>query len=182
MKTVLNRSLMIWVIVILALMNITTMATILYNHGRVEKQTAVDESGVSITGTEAAAYSGRFFCDRLGFSNSQMLEFREVNQPFRDRVREINSDLNRIRQTMLDEMSKEESDTILLSSLADSVGQLHSELKKETYRYYLSMKEICNGQQEETLKQIFGSMFSGDLPKGRNGKGGEQGRHRGRQF
>ena len=180
MKTDNKQSLMIWTIVILAVMNIATISTVLYNRSRAESGEAIVTETSSQTDGTSIRYSGRYFREQLNFNNEQMAMFMEFNPLFRERVRSINNDLNLLRQQMLSEMAEKNCDSLRLSSLSDSIGYLHADLKKATCRYYLEIKGICDQHQQETLKQIFGGMFSGDLPKGRNGKGGEQGRHRGR--
>ena len=80
-------------------------------------------------------------------------------------------------QQMLDEMVAENSDTLLLNMLSDSVGILHSQLKKFTYKYYLEMKNICSKDQQKQLEQIFNEMFTNDMPMGRSGQGGQRWRH-----
>ena len=182
MKQINRHNGMIWVIVVLALLNLATLGTIVFNKNRDTKEEPAGQGQIQQTGDASAMYSGRYFREQLSLNDEQMVLFREFNQSFMVRVREINSGLNRMRQEMLIEMSNNDCDTTRCNSLSDSIGYMHSELKKETFKYYLQLREICDQQQQETLKQIFGGMFSGDLPKGRNGKGGEQGRHRGRRF
>ena len=79
-------------------------------------------------------------------------------------------------------MTAEKCDTIRLNTLSDSIGILHSNLKKATYKYYIDIKNICDTQQQEKLEQLFGGMFAGDGRMGKYGKGGQQGRRRGRPF
>ena len=182
MKTDSKYRLMIWAIVILAVMNIATISTVLYNRNRAKRgEPVVTETSSQTEGT-SIRYSGRYFREQLNFNNEQMARFMEFNPLFRERAKSINNDLNLLRQQLLSEMAEKNCDSVRLNSLSDSIGYLHADLKKVTCKYYLDIKNICDQQQQETLKQIFGGMFSGDLPMGRNGKGGEQGRHRGRHF
>ena len=83
---------------------------------------------------------------------------------------------------MLVEMSAVNSDTTRLNALSDSIGQLHSDLKKITYRYYLEIKGICSPDQQRKLEQIFGEMFTNDSQLGSPGSGGPRGRQQGRRF
>jgi hypothetical protein len=111
-----------------------------------------------------------------------MTTFVEFNPAFRENVRNINMDLNLFRQEMLSEMAAEKCDTIRLNTLSDSIGTLHANLKKVTYKYYIDLKKICDQQQQERLKQLFGGMFVTDIQTGQHGKGGPYGRGRGRRF
>ncbi len=111
-----------------------------------------------------------------------MDRFAEFNPAFRENVRNINMNLNLLRQKMLSVMASEKYDTIRLNILSDSIGILHADLKKVTYKYYIDIKNICDQQQQEKLEQLFGGMFASDGRMGQFGKGGQQGRRRGRQF
>lgn len=66
--------------------------------------------------------------------------------------------------------------------LSDSIGYLHSNLKKLTYRYYIDIKSICNQEQQKKLEQLFGEIFASDMHMGQNGKGNPNGRRYGRRF
>jgi hypothetical protein len=50
--------------------------------------------------------------------------------------------------------------------LSDSIGMLHSELKKITYTYYLDFKRISTPEQQQKLKEIFWLIFEGEIPAG----------------
>jgi len=63
-------------------------------------------------------------------------------------------------------MSAVKSDTSMLSALSDSIGYLHSDLKKLTYMYYLEIKGICDPEQQKKLEQLFGEAFSNDASTG----------------
>lgn len=168
----------IWIITLLLIINISAIVTMLY-HKKQEKQS----EGVSNSYVEAMQsqpsmqYSGRWFRDELQLTREQMAEFSQFNPVFRQKVRSINFDLADKRQQMLDELAAEKSDTTLLNGLSDSIGALHSELKKATYAYYLEFKRICTPDQQEKLHDIFNNMFEGEMPAG--GRRGMQG---GRRF
>jgi hypothetical protein len=177
-----NKSWMIWAVVILAVMNIATIITVIYNRNQIREEKVVVESNLLKAEATSTGYSGRWFRDQLNFSNDQMARFVEFNPAFRENVRNINMDLNLLRQKMLSEMATEKCDTIRLNILSDSIGILHGNLKKVTYKYYIEIKNICDQQQQEKLEQLFGGMFVSDHRMGQYGKGGQQGRGRGRQI
>jgi hypothetical protein len=182
MKTENKSRWMAWAIVILAVMNIATIITVIYNRNQAGNEKAGIQNNQAETETTSISYSGRWFRDQLNFSSEQMARFAEFNPVFRGNVRNINMELNLLRQKMLSEMTAEDCDTIRLNILSDSIGILHSNLKKATYKYYIDIKNICDRQQQEKLEQLFGGMFAGDGRMGQYGKGGQQGRRRGRPF
>ena len=173
---------MVWAIVILAVMNIATILTVIYNRNQSDKEEIVPESGQVQSESASIKYSGRYFRDQLNLNSDQMARFKEFNPRFRQQVRDINIDLSKKRQRMLMEMSAADSDTAKLDMLSESIGCLHTDLKKLTYRYYMDFKKLCDKQQQEKLEQLFGEMFSTDIQMGQYGQRGPHGRGRGRKF
>ena len=173
MKSINKIRLLIYVVVALAIMNITTLATIGYHVRQSDKEQTASSTG-QIEG-DAQAYSDRYFRDRLEFSAQQMTSFKEFSTVFREQARSINRDLIEYRRQMLEEMEQEEPDLALLDNLSDSIGQLHASLKHHTYQFYLDTKEISSGAQAQELNRIFQEFFINDNRMGSQGAGPQQG-------
>jgi hypothetical protein len=177
MKAINKNNWMIWAIVILAVMNMTTLITIIYHRNKVVEQLVVVNPNQTTSESGSVRYSGRYFRDELGLSKEQMILFSEFNPAFRQKVMTINLNLDLKRQEMLAEMAKQICDTNRLNHISDSIGNLHASLKKETYMYYINFKNICNKQQQKKLEQLFGEMFKSDVRIGQHGKDGNGGKH-----
>jgi hypothetical protein len=176
-----NKRWMIWIIAALALMNLATIFTVLYHRNKASENEIIYTRGPAMSESSSVRFSGRYFRDELGLTREQMYEFSGFNPRFRQEAGRINIMLSEKRLSMLSEMSEENSDTIRLNVLSDSIGLLHAELKKATYIYYLDFKKICTTEQEEKLEQIFGEMFDSDIlsgPMGRGRQGGNRMRWR----
>jgi len=173
---------MVWAIAVLMVMNITTLLTILYNRNQFAKTDSVSSSGQVQSENSSIQYSGRFFRDQLNLNRSQMDKFVEFNPEFRQQARNININLERMRHQMLMEMAAKNSDNSKLNALSDSIGYLHADLKKLTYKYFLDIKNICDQEQQKKLEQLFGEMFTSDVHMRQNGKGSPNGRRYGRRF
>lgn len=172
---------MIWAIVILAVMNISTLVTIMYHKYQSDKTETISASDPKQLETDSEKFSGRYFRDQLNLSREQMDKFKEMNPIFRPKARDITIELAEKRKQMLIEMAAAKSDTARLNDISDSIGQLHSNLKKITYKYYLEIKGICDPEQQQKLEQIFGEMFTNDSQLGYPGKGGPRGWQQGRR-
>jgi hypothetical protein len=173
---------MVWAVIFLAIMNITTLLTIFYHQYKSERAEFVSAPVQDMSESSSIQYSGRYFRDQLNLSRDQMNRFVEFNPEFRQKARTINLSLESVRHQILTEMAAKNSDNNKLDMLSDSIGYLHAKLKKLTYRYYLDIKNICDKQQQKNLEQLFGAMFTSDVMMGHNGKGGPYGRRNGRQF
>jgi Spy/CpxP family protein refolding chaperone len=176
MKAEYKNKWMIWVIAALVLLNISTLITVVYHN----KHTLVTEAGITADSVKSentsVLYSGRYFRDELNLTEEQMDKFSQFNPVFRQAARAINIKLSEIRHEMLVEMAGKISDENKLNHLSDSIGYLHASLKKTTYRYYLSFKNICTPEQQQKLEQLFGEMFSNDTQVLQNRSGGQKGR------
>jgi len=173
---------MVWSIVVLAVLNITTVITIFYNRYQSKHNLPVTSSGRGIIERNSMKFSGRYFRDHLGLNAQQMNRFSKFNPTFRIQVQNINFDLADKRHRMLIEMSAFECDTVRLNQLSDSIGYLHARLKKLTYDYYLNFREICDCQQQEKLELLFSEMFAFEKQPGIHRQGGKNGGQRGRRI
>jgi hypothetical protein len=179
MKTENRNNWMVWAIVALALLNITTLITVVYHKNQIIEKEVVTTSDTVKSESASVKYSGRYFRDELNLSNEQMSMFSHFNPEFRQEVREINLKLAEKRHAMLVEMAQKNSNKDRLNLLSDSIGYLHANLKKVTYMYYLNFKSICSQDQQKKLEQLFGEMFNSDIQMGQNGRGGQGGRRYG---
>ncbi len=153
-----NNKILIWVIIILAVTNISTVGTIIY-HNYFQQATDCNEettNKIDVPDTRL----GRFFREELNLSNEQHQQFRTFRRNFHYKANNITQKMQILRNDMLTELKKENSDTVYLHKLAKEIGNLHTELKHLTFEYYLDMKNVCNDDQKEKLYQIFNSMMN----------------------
>lgn len=145
-----------WLVVLLVVMNIVSIATILY-HNYNEKKLQNDVVINSSYGGQMI--NGRFLRQELGFDNAQMDAFREINQQFRPVAADITFGIDSLKNEMFSEMQKENSDTTKLNLLSDEIGKKHALLKHDTYQFFLNVKKLCNAEQKTKLEQAFQPLF-----------------------
>ena len=181
-----HNKILVWSVVALVILNISTITSIAY-HVYVSKQNnqVVTSTNAKQLESETEQYSGRYFRDLFGFSADQMDKFREFNPIFRQQARAITIQLAERRKQMLDEMIRQHPDTIKLNKLSFDIGTLHGRLKVITYKYFLDMKQMSTPEQTKKLEQLFQTMFQTDAQigfqgpgNGQHGKGGGMGRGR----
>ena len=150
-----KTKLLIWAVVLLVVLNVTTIGTILY-HNYTE---SVNSKTIVITAEGTNMLNGRFFRQTLGFDNAQMVTFREANREFRPKANRIIYQIDSLKNEMFTELKKTKSDTIKLNRLSLETGALHADLKKETNRFYLKIKTVCTPEQLEQLQTTFTPLF-----------------------
>ncbi len=163
-----------WAVIILLVLNASTIITIII-HNYQFKQASMQNTYTSENFPTGNPYNGRYFINQLNFSDHQIDLFRKMNQIFRQQSKAIAMQLFETRKQMYYYMINHKPDTILLNNFADSIGFLHSKLKKETYQFYFQLKSICNKQQKEKLDSIFYHLLVNDKMMGGNGQGYKKG-------
>lgn len=168
--------LLTWAVVLLVVLNLTTIATIFYHN---YNENAKKE--IIVLGTESNnRLDGQFFRQTIGFNNSQMMTFREAHQEFQPKANEIILRIDSLKKEMFLELKKVKSDTVKLNNLSLETGALHAQLKRETNRFYLKIKMVCTPHQIEQLQTTFTPLFRNAAcnGKGIGGRGnGQSNRH-----
>lgn len=167
-----KKRVLVWIIILLALLNLTTIGTIIY-HARKEKKAA---DTVAVTGVQGNPLNGSFFRNELGFDDEQMEVFRVANQQFRPASNEIIFTIDSLKHQLFVELNKERVDTSKTNQLSREVGALHAQLKDETNTFYLKLKEIATPEQTIKLQEAFEPLFYQD---GVNNFGKRRGQGRG---
>lgn len=166
MKIESRYSLLVWAVVALVVMNLTILGTLLYQRYRNSEELVNSSEKASIQTQSQEALTDRYFMENLNMTSEQLNEFQKFNPEFRNSVAEINFRLGDLRNAMLEEMAGQDPDIRRLNDLSDSVGQLHSKLKKLTYRYYLDIKSICSPAQYPLIEDMFAITFRGGRRQG----------------
>ena len=160
-----RNKILIWLVVLLVILNVTTIATILY-HNYKERQT---ENDSVIVNSEGKMINGRLIRSELSFDNNQIDRFRKINHLFRPTAMAIVFKIDSLKAIMFQELQKQRVDTLKLNNLSDQIGNLHGKLKQETFRFYLQIKSICAPEQVSKLEKIFAPLFKNEglnMPRG----------------
>ena len=150
-----KNKILIWIIIILLAINVSTVVTIayhFYSHGRTERIN--NRRHVRIPNKRF----GRFMFRELGLSRSQRRNFQNFRAGYNHNAMNITKEMMEKRKEIFEELSKENPDTTKLYEMADAIGVYHKNLKKETIRHYLKMKKICNKPQQRKLLRIYNAM------------------------
>lgn len=149
-----NRTLLVWLVVLLAVLNISTVATLLY-HNRHHKQ----NNEVLMSGSGQVAFNGSFFRHQLQFDSLQMNAFRLAQRNFQPKVKQILLAIDSLKNAMHVELTLTAPDTVRLNTLSLGIGAYHAELKVATYKFYLSLCDACTPNQKTQLQQHFLPLF-----------------------
>ncbi len=171
-----NHKILKWSVVLLALLNVATIATILY-HNYQEKKL---ENGSIIVNTEGPTLNGRYLRQYVGFDNQQVEAFRVANHHFRPLAGGIVQKIDSLKTAMFTELQQPVPDTAALAELSQQIGDCHGNLKLETFRFFLKLKAVCKPGQVAKLDSVFAPLFKNERIQTGPGRFGPLGESRGR--
>ncbi|MDD2584798.1 MAG: hypothetical protein WCR61_05830 [Bacteroidales bacterium] len=168
MKQETKYKILSWAVVFLALLNISTIATIIISNNN----SVTEEEDSIIIDPESSPLSGRYLRSQLNFNQSQLDFYREESRQFRHKANEIIGNLNLYKTKLSQEIHKTTPDREKTKIYSDSIGISHANLKKITTEFYLQLREKCTPEQAEQLEIVFAPLFN----ESRNMRGAGNGR------
>lgn len=154
-----KRRLLIGVIIVLLVINITALATFIYNNNVKQKkdnEIRQMQEQIEVSGMH------RYLREELNLTEEQFVLFKELSKEGFDKSKSIAYQLDEKRIEFFDELTKENADEKKLDEIAREIGDLHYNLKKETINHYFELKEICTAEQQKVLGKLFMQMIQKD--------------------
>ncbi|MEA3496539.1 MAG: periplasmic heavy metal sensor [Bacteroidota bacterium] len=148
-------------VIILAVLNISTIATLIILNSK---------TNYHPRHLQQPHNSHKFIFNELGLDDNQKAEFEQFRDEFRLNMKNISNELSQKHIELFEEITSAKPDSLKLNELAVETGELHAALKNESTKFFLSMRSICNKEQEKTLFAIFEEMTN---KKGRFHNGNE---------
>jgi len=144
-----------WAVGLLAALNLSTLATILYRNGQVqihERTIFIEDGTISL--------SRQYLCERLDLCATQKCDFCPLHVTFKADASKAVAGIEQQKQAMFEEMQQPEPCVEKLNKLSKNIGELHAELKKITAKFYLDVEKICTTpEQKKILREIFEPLF-----------------------
>ncbi len=164
-----TKNIWMWLALILLAVNLSTIGSFWYH---MQQDTKVIGNQVEMPDE----FRTRFLKEQLGLDEERKLIFRSLNRNYNQDANQIMSQLNGLRQDMVQQLGNENCDTLELKIIANQIGEKHKELKLATVQFYLDMKSELNEEQQAKLYDLFSRLLQKEeeveTPKGRrNGWG-----------
>ncbi|MBS3771010.1 MAG: periplasmic heavy metal sensor [Bacteroidales bacterium] len=99
-----------------------------------------------------------FIKRRLQLDQEQFREFQTLHKENMELMKGIARELSNKRDTLMEELAKEASDSSKMNRLAREIGTLHTQLKKNTIDHFTKMKKLCTPEQRERLNRMIMEM------------------------
>ncbi len=166
MSMMLNGRWSLWAIITLVVLNIVLLGTVWYFH--------LNRSGPPPRQAPGFKPDG-FFARELGLSDDQIkaLEtLRDEHMRHGDSLRTLIFGLN---NRILDELFATSPDSILISTLTDSIGMLHAQLGLSLIEHVRELQGFCTPEQQEKLKRLIIDIFQkARMPGPRDARPGDK--------
>ena len=145
-------------VVVLLLMNVTTIATIIY------KQLKENKLNEDVTKTSRVGFSGgkHFFDYYLRFNSDQSQRLLQINELFNNRMTEKGKHMRDIKIMMSKQLAANKDDTIKMNQIFGEILDTHDSIAKMNYRYYRSIRSLCDQVQARRLDIFFGKSINID--------------------
>lgn len=95
---------------------------------------------------------------RLNLDEEQFEKFQTMSEENMQSLWNIAHELSQKRDTLMKELSMEDPDTVMMKRLADEIGDLHTQLKKNTINHFMQMKKLCRPEQRDELNEMIMEM------------------------
>ena len=142
-----KKNIVILSIAILLIVNIATIGTVIY---LTYKRPPITELPPPIQKRSLnEAKKG------LDLNQEQKDAFVLSQNSYREKTKEVFTQLHKARVSMMDEFSKPEPDSMVLYDLAKQSGLIHEELKRLTINHLLELKSVCTEDQFKYLERMF---------------------------
>ncbi len=145
--------LLVMAVIALALLNITTVVTILIQSPPQEINTFGKMSDEL-----PKDYKNHFFTYYLDLDSIQIEELASINTKYMSSKKDLSKSVGVLTMELANKINngctpKEEN------SYYDSLIQLHKKMKYENYVYYTELRKMCNPQQKIRLDKFFSSIL-----------------------
>lgn len=140
-----KRNIVILVIAVLLIINIASISTIVY-HSYGNRRTKM---------AEKERTSMRDFRQELNLNPQQIDEFGKLGKKFMIDTRMRMDEMQKIRLALINEMSSANPDTAKMFAMADEIGKLHAQIKRQTIDHFLIIKNNCTNTQFDKFVTLF---------------------------
>jgi len=114
----------------------------------------LNPAGEQVTGRRFDHYIRQ----RLSLDEKQFGRYQELMEKTRGEQRTIAMELAEKRNQMMQELTREDPDSLKLENLAKEIGQLHTRLKMNTMDHFRQLRSICRPEQRDALNRLMINM------------------------
>jgi Spy/CpxP family protein refolding chaperone len=145
-----KRKVLVSVVVILAVVALSTLTTIMYMRWFTHKEARF---------LPRREHSLVFLRRELGLSDAQIAEIEAQRNSFEKQIDSTQAELGEKRRAVMEELRANTPDTLRIDHLVSEIGVLQSELEMRAIRHMLREQAILTPEQREKFFSMFNRHF-----------------------
>ncbi len=99
------------------------------------------------------------FCRELSLTPDQSAKVSPVLAKYRNQTDPVSASIRDQRLLVLDELAKDDPDTLLLSQYTRNISSLQEQLQKASIHQYFELKKICTPDQCRKLTSLYSELY-----------------------
>jgi Spy/CpxP family protein refolding chaperone len=163
-----NNRTVFWILIFLVLINITALATY-FIYMRKPASDPTPGSGFK---------QGIALRQELSLTSEQSSKVNTINAAYKVSSEPIVAAIKEKKAVLLEELSKDNTDTTLVAILADEVVTEQKKLQMANIKQFLDLKRVCTPEQTQRLSQIYSELYGCE----NNGQGKGHGKGQGKGY
>ncbi|NLN96385.1 MAG: periplasmic heavy metal sensor [Bacteroidales bacterium] len=160
MKLFSNIQIWIWVLATLLVVNMAVTGSILWHQHKKPDFPSSPRTQRMMPERKYIPMGSQKWKEEMDFTTEQWKKLEAGLSDFFKISQSILQKLNENQNALFEEINNQTPDLQLLDSLADELGYLHAQLRKESARHLLSVKAITTPEQYEKMSKIIGHWMS----------------------
>jgi len=156
-----NNRTVFWILIFLVMINITALATYF-----IYMRKPINEP---LPGSELKR--GIVLRQELSLTPEQSLAINKINATYQASSEPIVEAIREKKAEILDELAKENTDSVILTKLANEMVIEQKKLQMANIKQFLDLKKVCTPEQTLKLAQIYAGLYGFDQGGKGQGKG-----------
>lgn len=157
MDIFIKKRFIVWIIIILVILNLSTLAVIWFFHIKGPRR----PPPMPPIGPE----QGMLLLDKeLNLSETQVQKFKESRDRYFVESKPILDEIHRLKMEIMDEVFAPSPDPSKVKRIAKEIGEKQAKFEELLFDHFLSLREACNPEQEVKLKDLFRDLFEFTKP------------------
>jgi len=166
-----NNRTIFWILIFLVLINITALATYFVYMRKPANETR------PVSGFK----HGIALRQELSLTPDQSIKVNEINATYKASSEPIVASIREKKADLLQELSKDNSDTNLVDKLANDLVTDQKKLQMANIKQFIDLKKVCTAEQTQKLSQIYSELYGCEnkgMGRGQGNGKGKGNRHR----
>ena len=134
-----------WALLLLVISNIAILAYLLWSH----------QGPKNRKGPPDPMRMVHFLKKELQLDNRQVEAFTQLRQQHFEKTRLIRKEIRQNKERMITTFTSLEADQEKAKEIAQTIGQLQTNLEKELISHFADLKKVCSPDQQKKLGQVF---------------------------